>query len=270
MIISASYRTDIPAFFGDWFAERWAEGFCEVPNPYNKKLYRVSLNPAEIDAMVFWTRAAKPFRKQFEMVREAGVPFFVTYTITGYGNPLEAGVPDWQVGMEALHDLGQTYGPDAVVWRYDPILLSDSMPESWHLENFAKLANAAKGATNEVIVSFAQFYAKANRGLKAVNVTAHDPNVETKQAMLCKLASLAANNGMTLSLCAQPELLVPEVKNASCIDVQRLWRVAAGMGKDPFKAKLKPHRPNCACAESRDIGTFATCKFGCAYCYAKA
>jgi sugar phosphate isomerase/epimerase len=265
MIVSASYRTDIPAFYGKWFAERWAAGYCDVPNPYSQKLYRVSLLPQDVEAMVFWTRAAKPFRKQFDMVHADGVPFVVTYTLTGYGPQLEKGVPVWQTGAEVMHDLAAQFGKDCVVWRYDPIVVTDTMTHGWHVAHFGQLAEAVAGASNEVVVSFMQFHAKTRRSLMQNRIPALDPSVEEKQALLRELAAIAAAKGMRLSLCAQPDFLIPEVKKASCIDLQRLWRVRG----EPFKAKLRPTRPNCACAESRDIGRFATCKFGCAYCYAR-
>lgn len=94
MIVSASYRTDIPAFFGRWFGERWAEGFCDVLNPYNRKPYRVGLRPAEVDGVVFWTRAAHGFLPQLDRIAADGVPFVVQYTSTGYGPGVEPGVPD--------------------------------------------------------------------------------------------------------------------------------------------------------------------------------
>jgi len=265
MIISASYRTDIPAFHSAWFQERWAAGSCEVPNPYNQKLYTVSLNPKDVDGIVFWTRSAKPLSTGFDRVAADGVPFVISYTTTGYGSILEPGVPDWQNAAETMHDLCNRFGPNTVVWRYDPILITESTPERWHIDHFATMANHIQGATNEVIVSFAQFYAKTKRGLAQMGVQGKDPSPQHKMEILQKLSVIASTNGMRLSLCAQPEFLIPEVHAAACIDIDRLSRIAG----HPVKAKMKPHRPNCGCAQSRDIGTFATCKFGCAYCYAK-
>jgi len=262
MIVSASYRTDIPAFFSTWFAERWAAGFAEVENPYNRKPYRVSLAPAEVDGIVFWTRAAKPFLPCLDRVAADGVPFFVQYTVTGYGPELEPGVPDWRRSADILHALADRFGPGAAVWRYDPILITDRMPAAWHAERFAVLAEAMAGATDEVVVSFAQFYAKTKRGLAGCG--ARDPDAAEKRALLATLRDLAAAWGLRLSLCAQPELLIDGVREAACIDTERLSRRAG----HPISAPAKPHRPTCRCAQSRDIGAFATCRFGCRYCYA--
>jgi len=262
MIVSASYRTDIPAFFSAWFAERWAAGFAEVENPYNRKPYRVGLTPAEVDGLVFWTRAARPFFGCLDRVAADGVPFFVQYTVTGYGPEMEPGVPDWRKSAETLHALAHRFGAGTAVWRYDPILLTENMTWERHAERFAVLAAAMRGATDEVVVSFAQFYAKTRRGL--AGCAARDPDAAEKRAALAVFRDIAAEHGLRLSLCAQPELLIDGVQDAACIDAERLSRIAGR----PVAAAARPHRPSCRCAQSRDIGRFATCRFGCRYCYA--
>ena len=94
MIVFASSRTDIPAFFAPWFAERWAAGFALVDNPYNRKPFRVGLRPAEVDGIVFWTHWIAPFLGCLDRVAADGVPFVVQYAATGYGPSLEPRVPD--------------------------------------------------------------------------------------------------------------------------------------------------------------------------------
>ncbi len=93
MIVSASYRTDIPAFYGDWFARRLAEGFCDVTNPYGGKPYRVALRGPDVDGFVFWTRNARPFFPVLESLAQDGVPFVVQYTITGYPDAIDTATP---------------------------------------------------------------------------------------------------------------------------------------------------------------------------------
>jgi hypothetical protein len=263
MIVSASYRTDIPAFFAPWFAERWREGFALAKNPYSGKPYRVSLNPAEVDGLVFWTRWAAPFRENLARVAGDGVPFVVQYTVTGYGAALEPGVPDWRRAADSLCGIAERYGRDRVVWRYDPILCSAATPWDSHLARFCAIADRVAPATDEAVVSFAQFYAKTRRGLAGHD--ARDPGDDEKRALLARLRDAAAERGLKLSLCAQPRLLIEGVGEAACIDAERLSRIAGR----PIAAKAKPHRPACRCVQSRDIGTYASCGFGCAYCYAR-
>lgn len=270
MIVSASYRTDIPAFFAPWFEDRWRAGFALVPNPYNQKLHRVGLNPEETDAMVFWTRWLAPFFGCLDRVYGDGVPFVIQYTATGLGEEIEPGVPDWRRAVETMHRAADRYGAGRVVWRFDPIVLREG--EDWHdtALRFAAIAEAAQGAADEAIVSFTQFYAKTRRALAALAAAGGsrvaDPPPETKRRILEALAEIARRNGMRLSVCGQPDIAmgVPGVTEAACIDADRLSRVADRQ----IPAKNKPHRNTCRCAESRDIGSFATCRFGCRYCYA--
>ena len=121
MIISASFRTDIPAYFGDWFAARRRAGFVDVRNPYNGRMARVDLSPEAVDGYVFWTRNPVPFWANLESLADDRVPFVIQFTLTGYQSIIEpSGLPVARAiaVMQRLRDL---YGPDALVWRYDPI-----------------------------------------------------------------------------------------------------------------------------------------------------
>ena len=128
MIISASYKTDIPAFYGTWFLKRLDAGVCRMRNPYGGQIYEVPLDLASVDGFVFWTRNAGPFLPVLREVRRRGYPFAVQYTITGYGRPLELSVPGPDKMVEIARRLAEEFGPRAVAWRYDPILISSATP----------------------------------------------------------------------------------------------------------------------------------------------
>ena len=256
MIISASYKTDIPAFYGDWFMARLAAGDCEVANPWNGRRFRVSLAPADVSGFVFWTRNLAPFMAPLAVAAEMA-PFVVQYTVTGYPTALEPAVvaPARQIADMAA--VARRYGPGRVVWRYDPILISALTPADWHRANFAALAQDMAGLVDEVVVSFAHGYAKTKRNLATVLGPAgwSDPAIEEKQAFVAELAGVAAAQGMGLTVCAQPEV---GGTGARCIDAARLG----------ITAPIKGNRDGCLCSQSRDIGAYDTCPHGCAYCYA--
>ena len=263
MIVSASYRTDIPAFHASWFADRYREGSVLVANPYGGKPYRVALGGPDLDGFVFWTRNIAPFRS---VLADVSQPFMVQFTITGYPRLLDARTPEPDVALGQIRDLANRHGDRAVVWRYDPILISDLTPPDWHRRTFAILANRLKGAVDEVVCSFAQLYRKTERNL-AKRLGAgqwRDPSLEEKRDLLVDLSAIAAENGISLTLCTQPELR--EFPATRCVDTERLADVA---GK-PIASRIKGNRPGCLCAESRDIGAYDTCAHGCAYCYAVA
>ena len=267
MIVSASYRTDIPAFYGDWFSRRLAAGRVDVVNPYGGPAYGVSLAPDAVDGFVFWTRNVGPFLPTLRSVA-ATWPFVVQFTITGYPRALEAAVTSPDRAVSQVRELAASYGGSAVVWRYDPILMTSLTPPSWHRETFARLARSLSGVTDEVVVSFAEIYRKTRTNLASAarrdEFTWHDPSLDEKRALIVQLHETAADHGMALTLCTQPALDVPETAPARCVDPARLSAVAGR----PIRARTKGNRPGCLCAESRDIGAYDTCPHGCVYCYA--
>ncbi len=268
MIISVSYKTDIPAFYGEWFMNRLRAGYCKMVNPYNQQAYRVDLTRAGVDGIVFWTKNVGPFLGHLDEVAEAGHPFMVQYSINGYPRTLEFSVVDAQRSVGHMKLLQERYGPQAAVWRYDPIVFSSVTPLDFHRHNFAQLARSLEGVTNEVVVSFAQIYKKTRRNMdwaaKEFGFVWEDPADEVKLALVEELAGLAAQHGMQLSMCAQEAYLAPGAQAAHCVDGQRL----AALAGHPIAAGVKGNRPECLCYQSRDIGEYDTCPHGCVYCYA--
>jgi nucleotide-binding universal stress UspA family protein len=267
MIVSASYRTDIPAFYGEWFRNRFRAGFARVANPYGGKPYDVPLR-AGVDGFVFWTRNAAPFLPVLREVRQAGYPFVIQYTVTGYPRALETATTPPDKAVATIRALAAEFGPRAVVWRYDPIVATNLTPPDWHVDSFTRLADALTGAVDEACVSWATIYKKTARNMATAARAGHfgweDPPLEGKQALLATLAERAAERGLAFTLCSQEHLLGPGIAPARCIDAGRL----ADIGGRPFRVKTKGNRPGCLCAESRDIGDYDTCPHGCVYCYA--
>ena len=274
MIVSASHRTDIPAFYGAWFHERLEAGFARAANPFGGKPYTVALGPAAVDGFVFWTRNARPFLSVLAEVRRRGFPFVIQHTLTAYPRGLDRFVPEAGRILPVLERIAGEYGPDALVWRYDPVVLSGATPAGFHRENFARLARALEGRVDEVVFSFVHPYAKTRRNLAAAGrrsgFTWRDPPDDEKRSLLGELAAAAAAFGMRPTLCAQPHLAAASLSPARCVDAGRLSRVAAEMGHAAVEAPEHGNREGCACHRSRDIGAYETCPHGCAYCYAVA
>lgn len=266
MIVSASYRTDIPAYYGAWFLNRLEAGFCRAANPYGGKPATISLRPEDVAGFVFWTRNPGPFAAALREVRARHLPFVVQFTITGYPRALEAAVQKADRAVAQLRSLSGRYGPRAVVWRYDPVLFTSLTPPDWHVKNFSTLAKALKGATDEVVISLADDYRKTRRNL-AIAAREHKftpvPPPGDIEGFLRGLVGIAADQGMTLTACTEPAL---GIEPARCIDARRLSDVA---GKE-IAARSRGNRPGCLCDESRDIGAYDSCAQGCAYCYAVA
>lgn len=269
MIISASCRTDLPAFYGRWFLNRLAAGYCLMRNPYRREqIYRVRLARPDVDGFYFWTKNLAPFLGALDVVARRGDPFVVNYTINGYPSQLEPAVPPAEASIKAIRAVSERFGPGRVVWRYDTVVFSSLTPESFHRQNFARLAGALEGLTDEVIVSCAQLYAKTLRNLnleaRRGGWTWEDPPAERKRELLGELALVAREHGMKLSVCSQPELAGGLVAKARCVDAERL----AALSDRPIQAPRRPSRQGCLCHATRDIGEYDTCPHGCVYCYA--
>jgi hypothetical protein len=264
MIISASYRSDIPAFHGEWFLAALAAGEVAVANPYSQRPYIVDLRPDAVDGYVFWTRNARPFTRAFAGVAAQSKPFVVQYTVLGYPRTIDTNVIDPKLAIENARAIAAAYGKRVVVWRYDPILLTPETGIGWHRANFARLADALAGITDEVVVSFAQLYAKSARNLVKAGVTWRTPELQEQAALIADLRAIAAERGIALTLCTQPAIAAAPA--ARCIDAGRLSDIAGG----PIAAAIKGNRPGCLCAQSRDIGAYDSCVHGCRYCYAVA
>ncbi|WP_321472447.1 DUF1848 domain-containing protein [uncultured Paludibaculum sp.] len=268
MIISASYRTDIPAFYSDWLFHRLGAGYCRVKNPYSGRPIRVDLRRQSVTGFVFWTRNFGPCLERLAELRAFGRPYTVQFTITNYPRSLEAAVIDPRKAVEQIRRLNSEVHPKCPVWRYDPVVFTDATDLDFHRRNFETLAGSLEGAVDEVTVSFATIYRKSERNLDAA-AERHgffwsDPDHSVKTALLEEFSAMAASHGMTLTICTQPQFLSSHVEEARCVDARRLGEIAG----ERVDVPLKGNRPGCACHESRDIGAYDTCPHGCVYCYA--
>jgi len=272
MIISASRRTDIPAFYADWFLRRLEAGYCQVANPFNSRQVRsVSLRPEDVDAVVFWTKYAGPLRARLDELDASGIPYYFLYTLTRYGRVLEPRVPPPGKLVEDFLALSRQIGPERVIWRYDPIIVSREFSPDRHLEVFAELAAALQGATRRVIISFVDYYAKTRKNL-AGYLRQYGPTVERPEQepwferFITSLASMCTEFDLEIRSCAETRPMERfGVRNGKCIDneyIRQTLGVEVPGRKDPGQ------RGACGCVTSVDIGAYDTCVHGCRYCYA--
>jgi hypothetical protein len=270
-IISASRRTDIPAFYGQWFMRRVRAGWCAMPNPFNsKQVSRVELRP-DITLLVFWTRWAAPFLKAVAELKGRGFRFYFQYTLVNYPAAIDPYSPPLDRAVAAFRRLTEAIGPERVVWRYYPILLSDATDHAFHLENFARIAKALDGATRGVVISILDPYAKAARRLDRLGKEQPEfkyrvYDAERDGALMQQLARIAQAHSLRIQSCAETmDLTAAGIAPGKCIDDQLIREV---FGIDVSRKKDKGQRTACGCIESRDIGMYDSCLFGCVYCYA--
>jgi len=269
-IISASRRTDVPAFYGDWFMRRLREGYAGVVNPFGGKRYLVSLRPEDVSCFVFWSKDFTPFIEHLDALDRLGYRFYFNHTLTALPAIFESRV-DKDAALKTLLYLSERYSPRHINWRFDPIVFSDIADDAFYLDAFHRLAARLAGRVERCYFSFVSLYSKVKRNFQQIQertgVRVIDPHADEKIALAERLASIAQRHGIQMYSCCGEYLVRPSIQKAHCIDgaiIQQLF------SPDGFEYKDKPTRKECGCTESVDIGTYDTCPHGCIYCYANA
>lgn len=270
MIISASRRTDIPAFYSEWFMNRMREGFLLTRNPFNSnQVRRVSLRPEDVDVFVFWTRNPDKLVPFLPEIDSQGYRYYFQYTITGYPRSVERSVPKPHRAIETFVHLSKKIGPERIVWRYDPILLSSILPLDEHKRLFSKIAGMLEGYTYRVVISFADFYEKTEKNLKRVEGLIYSDITEKKDKLFdlsAYMSRVAASHGMEIKSCAESvDIANAGIPNGKCIDDALIKDV---FGLQLNGSKDQGQREACGCIRSVDIGMYNTCLHSCSYCYA--
>lgn len=263
MIVNTGQRTDIPAFYAEWFANRLKEGFVCVRNPYNpKQVSRYRLDPCVVDCIGFCTKNPAPMFPYMELLKDYGQYWFVT--ITPYGRDIEPNVPDKHRLLEDFKTLSGTVGINAVGWRYDPIFLSEKYTAGYHLRAFRQIAAALEGYTKTAVISFIDLYPKVRRNFPQ----AREVPMEQRLALGKEMIKIADSHGMTLKPCAEGDELAPY--GADCGGCMTVAEYEKAIGKHLNAPRKKGARAECACYLSCDIGAYNTCRHLCRYCYANA
>ena len=264
MLLSVSRRTDIPQYYAPWFFTRLREGFVLVRNPRNPhQLSRVSLAPASVEGIVFWTKNPLPMLERLGELRK--YPYYFQFTLTPYGRDVERGLPSkGKVLVPAFQRLSRAIGPQRVLWRYDPIFFTSRYTPQYHLYYFERLARLLAPYTARCTFSFLDEYSHTAQKMAGLVPTL--PSPAQRLWLAGELARIAKQYGLQLCACAEEgdfgSLGIPP---ARCVDPELFGRLLGC----PLTVKKDPRqRLACGCAESVDIGEYDTCPGGCRYCYA--
>lgn len=272
VIVSASRATDIPAFFSPWFFDRLNKGYCVWKNPYNGKDSYVSF--ANTRFVVFWSKNPAPIIPFLPRLNERGIGFYIQYTLNDYEEEaLEPNVPKLSDRIDIFKRIVDTYGLGGVVWRFDPLILTDKIGITELLGKIQRIASALNGYTEKLVFSFADI-----AGYKKVGVNLRNAGINYREWTESEMLGFATelhdlNLPMQLATCAEKiDLSLYGIEHNRCIDLDLISRLAPD---DPalqmclFGAtKDKGQRQACGCILSKDIGQYNTCTHGCLYCYA--
>ena len=263
MIISASRRTDIPAFYSDWFFTRIKERYVLVPNPYNSKMIsRISLDPAVVDCIVFWSKNPAPMLEKLDKLKEYN--YYFQFTLNPYGPEIENHLPIISKRIDTFKRLSDRIGKEKVIWRYDPVLTNETYTPGFHKEKFAEIAYELKEHTEKCMLGFIDHYQHIRTAVSRFNI---------QPLLKADIEEMAASFKKTVDTCSiqldtctvKVDLTHLGIPGGLCIDNQLVERIA---GYPISVRKDKNQRDICRCAESIDIGTYESCLNGCIYCYA--
>lgn len=263
MIISASRRTDIPAFYSDWFFNRIQERYVLVPNPYNSKMIsRISLDPAVVDCIVFWSKNPAPMLEKLDKLKEYN--YYFQFTLNPYGPDIESHLPAISKRIDTFKRLSDRIGKEKVIWRYDPILTNETYTPGFHKEKFAEIAYELKEYTEKCMLGFIDHYQHIRTAVSRFNI---QPLLKADiEEMAVSFKKTVDTYSIQLDTCTvKVDLTHLGIPGGLCIDNQLVERIA---GYPISVRKDKNQRDICRCAESIDIGTYESCLNGCIYCYA--
>lgn len=277
MIISASRRTDIPAFYSDWFMQRIREGHFLRVNPFNRRQTRqISLAPDDVEAIVFWSKHPRPLFAHLRELDLRGHRYYFQVTLNPYDRAFEPNLPPLAERVATMRSLAEQIGPQRVVWRYDPIILSSVTPAAWHLEKAAQLAQLLHGASRRLVISFCDFYGKGHgrfrrvlqgSGISIEDITAPEHR-EALEVVARGFRQIADHHQLAIfTCCEEVDLAGFGIERGACIDgqlIRTLFKKEVTAGKD------RNQRSACGCAVSADMGFYNSCPFRCAYCYANS
>ena len=285
MILSVSRRTDIPAFYIDWFLERLEDGFVLVPNPINpSKIAKIELKPLKIksveynllgdkkvetegniEGIVFWSKNPKPMLNKLNKLKD--FKYYFLFTLNAYPQNVEGGLPPLNERIETFKELTK-HCP--VIWRYDPILLTNGIDVDWHIKQFAFLCEQLKGYTKHCKISF------VIESYKGCSKTVFAPNLQQKHEILAKFSQIASENNIQIEACAESgDFSKYNILPSKCIN----GAIFEHLLTEKFKYeniivnrknnKIDGQRKYCGCMPAIDIGRYDTCRHNCNYCYAR-
>ncbi len=167
MIINIGQRTDIPAYFSEWFYNRIKEKFVLVRNPYfPEQVTKYKLTNDVVDILCFCTKNPEPMLNRLSEISHFNQFWFVT--ITPYGKEIEPNVPNKMQVLESFKELSKNVGGSCIGWRYDPIFINDKYTLEFHVETFEKYAEELRGYTTQCVISFINLYEKTKINFKGV------------------------------------------------------------------------------------------------------
>lgn len=261
MILNTGSRTDIPAYYSEWFYNRIKEGFVYTRNPYNPKLiHSYKLDSHVVDILVFCTKNPEPMMKRLDEIQQ--FKQFWGITLTAYGKDIEPNVPNKHRIIECIKVLSNRFGSHSVEWRYDPIFLSDKYTKEVHLRSFEHIASMLSGSIEVCVISFIDLYQKTIKNFPGVNEVSLEDQIELIKAFV----EIGKKYNIRIKTCLENKILEDYgVDTSGCLTQSVLEKSLNQRLNIPKQSQA---REGCECLLGNDIGAYNSCGHGCLYCYA--
>jgi hypothetical protein len=261
MIIQTGNRTDIPAFYTQWFNNRLREGFVLARNPFNPvSVTRYRLDPSVVDLIVFCTKNPGPALDRINELDAFRQLWYVT--ITPYGKDIEPNVPNKHQIIEYFQKLSLHNGARRMIWRYDPVFINEKYTIEYHIRAFETIASKLEGYCDRVVFSFIDLYEKTKRNFPEVREVSFEDQITLTKAF----ALSASRHHMTLTSCLESkELALYGADSNGCMTKEI---IEEAIGEQLNIPKGSNAREGCNCLLGNDIGAYNTCAHFCRYCYA--
>jgi len=291
IIISASRSTDIPTFYSNWFVNRWEAGYIKWTNPFNGKPLYVSFKNTR--AVVFWTKNPKPMFKYLDFLDKNIPNYYFQFSLNDYDlEGFEAKVPSVQSRIKIFKELSDRLGKKRVVWRFDPLILTDTIDITELLKRVKNIGDQLKDYTEKLVFSFVdiEIYRKVANNLKKDKVNYIEWTPKLMREFAQGIYEINKNWDLELGTCSERiNLEEYNIVHNKCIDddlmidlfsddkvlmdflgveIEQADLFSDGKIIKTKKLKDKGQREDCGCVMSKDIGQYNTCPHECNYCYA--
>lgn len=263
MILQTGNRTDLPAFYSRWLANRIREGYVMVRNPFNPvSVTKYRIDPSVVDLIVFCTKNPAPMLEFMDLLQPYRQYWFVT--ITPYGKDIEPNVPDKDLVIESFRRISGHVGPDCMCWRYDPVFIDSSWTVQRHIQAFSAMCGKMEGYTHTCVISYIDLYEKVLRNFPQVRSVPFDIQMELTKSFV----EIAGEHDMIIKPCGEDPRLASVGADCSGCMTQQTFEQA--IGQNLILPPNPGNRKECACYITNDIGQYNTCGHLCRYCYANA
>ena len=276
IIVSASRRTDLPAFYTDWLMQIFKEGRMIWTNPFNlvQKKY-IYFDKTRV--VIFWSKNPSPLVDRLDFFNKKGIHYYFQFTLNHYPEYLEPNMPGLDKRIDLFKRIVDKTGMRNVVWRFDPVVLTDRIDKNYIYDSILLTGRKLKGYVERLMISFIYLYPKVKKRLKKSGIYYKEINDKEKLNILKKIGQIGKSLGLEVMSCAEPlnmnnDLEGIGIKKGRCIDrdiIKRLFNADKALMEHLGTVKKdKGQRKECGCIESIDIGTYNTCRHNCLYCYA--